>query len=76
MDRPFVAKDGVKRSPDGTRAHYPWPARMHTHDVVFICPACHEFFNIRRLERFVKRRLNFVWRADEVGVWQESFGHG
>jgi hypothetical protein len=49
---------------------------MHTHDVVFICPACHEFFNIRRLERFVKRRFNFVWRANEVGVWQGSFGHG
>ena len=49
---------------------------MYADNVILICPAGHEFFNVRQLERFVKQCFHLVGRPTEIIGLLACFRHG
>ena len=70
-----IGEHGLEGGTDRTGAHQPGTARMHTDDVVFICPAAHELDDIARLQGFVKLAFNGVGSTAYRGSSEFGFRH-
>jgi hypothetical protein len=68
-----VGKNVLKRGSYGAKPDHSRTAGMNADDIVFLSPACHQTFNVRLSQSFVKASLYLIGGSGVVMA--TSFGH-